>query len=146
MLSEEDAAKDARWSGEAAELARTLCRVADELKGRDVRALQVDAFVSWTRVMVFVTVTNRPQLLAMCAKMESAALEEHGCTLFSGHKPGGSTWELLDFGDVVVQIQSAEQRAYYNIVRGVLGAGSRELRGACLVVGDRQVCASVLRY
>lgn len=108
--------------------------MADELKGRDVRALQVDAFVSWTRVMVFVTVTNRPQLLAMCAKMESAALEEHGCTLFNGHKPGGSTWELLDFGDVVVQIQSAEQRAYYNIVR--LRACRREWGAGGCMVGD----------
>lgn len=98
-------------------LARTLCRAADDLKGQATRALYVEGIVYWTTVMVFTTVTNRPQLLAMCAKMEAAALNEHNCPLLRGRRKGGSTWEALDFGDVVVHIQSEAQRGYYNIVR-----------------------------
>lgn len=103
-------------TAEAFALARTLARVAEEGKGGNTRALHVAPLVYWTRVMVLSTVTNRPQLRAMLARMEAEALGRHGATPAPGPGPGRSTWELLDFGDVVVHLQTADQRAFYDLV------------------------------
>ncbi|KAL6777445.1 RSF1 [Auxenochlorella protothecoides x Auxenochlorella symbiontica] len=102
-------------TAEAFALARTLARVAEEGKGGNTRALHVAPLVYWTRVMVLSTVTNRPQLRAMLARMEAEALSRHGATPAPGPGPGRSTWELLDFGDVVVHLQTADQRAFYDL-------------------------------
>jgi ribosomal silencing factor RsfS len=64
--------------------------------------------------MVLVTVFSRPQLNAVLGKLEHAASIARGRGSFEPVN-GRSAWEVLDLGDVVVQIQSADVRKYYGL-------------------------------
>jgi ribosome-associated protein len=97
-------------------LALALARECWETKGEDLILLHVAPLVYWTQYMIIVTVFSKPQLGAMLAKVEKAAEE------MFGRRPaqpaqGRSSWELLDFGDVVVNVLTADQREYYDLVR-----------------------------
>ena len=63
--------------------------------------------------MVFVTIFSRPQLNAVLGKLEKEAAQNWGRT---PTPPGGrSAWEILDLGDIVVHIMSADMREHYAI-------------------------------
>jgi ribosomal silencing factor RsfS len=61
--------------------------------------------------MVFVTIFSKPQLNAMVAKLEKEAVENWGRQLTP--PTGRSAWEIVDLGDIVVHVLSAEMREYY---------------------------------
>jgi len=103
---------------ESRQLALALARECWETKGEDLMLLHVAPLVYWTQYMIIVTVFSKPQLGAMLAKAEKAAEE------MFGRRPaqpaqGRSSWELVDFGDVVVNVLTADQREYYDLVRCV---------------------------
>ena len=77
--------------------------------------LHVAPLVYWTRYMVLVTVFSKPQLNAILAKVEKEA-EEVFDRKPASPASGTSAWELLDFGDVVVHVMTADQREYYDLV------------------------------
>jgi ribosome-associated protein len=91
-----------------------LARVCWETKGEDVLALHVAPLVYWTRYMVIATVFSRPQLNAMLARAEKTALEAHDRRA-AAPASGRSAWELLDFGDVILHVMTADQREYYDL-------------------------------
>jgi ribosome-associated protein len=101
---------------ESRALALALARVCWETKGEDVLALHVAPLVYWTRYMVLATVFSRPQLGAILARVEKEAEDTFGRRPASAAS-GRSEWELLDFGDVVVHVLTAQQREYYDLVR-----------------------------
>lgn len=90
-----------------------LAKIADETKCADVVVLHVAPLVSWTSYMLFCTVMSRPQLLAVLTRMEKEAEANYGRT--KRNQAGTSSWELLDFGDVVVHVFTPEQRDYYDV-------------------------------
>lgn len=100
---------------EARAMALALARVCWETKGEDVMVLHVAPLVFWTRYMILVTVFSRPQLGAMLAKLEKEA-EEHFGRRPAAPATGRSTWELLDYGDIVCHVLTAEEREYYDLV------------------------------
>jgi len=106
-------------------LAVALARVCWETKGEDVLALHVAPLVYWTRYMVMATVFSRPQLGAVLAKVEKEAADAFGRAP-AASASGRSEWELLDFGDVVVHVLTAQQREYYDLVSCRLRAGLRQ--------------------
>lgn len=63
--------------------------------------------------MVIATVFSRPQLNAVLGKLEKEASE----TWKRQFNPAGgrSAWEVLDLGDVIVHVMSAEARRYYDL-------------------------------
>ena len=83
------------------------------INGYDLLLLHVAPVVYWTRYMLFVTVFSRPQLQAVLGKIEKAAMEGYGVTSACSTKT--SSWELLDFGDFVVHVMTAEEREYYDL-------------------------------
>lgn len=95
-------------------LATGIAKVCWETKGEDLMVLHVAPLVYWTRYMVLVTVFSRPQLNAILAKVEKEAFEVFGRRPASPAS-GKSAWELLDYGDVVVHVMTADQREYYDL-------------------------------
>jgi ribosome silencing factor RsfS/YbeB/iojap len=91
-----------------------MAKIAWELKGEDLLLLHVAPVVYWTRYMLFVTVFSRPQLNAVLGKIEKTALEEFD---MRPQSPGSakSSWELLDFGSLVVHVLTADEREYYDL-------------------------------
>jgi len=101
---------------ESRAMAVAIGKVCWETKGEDLMVLHVAPLVYWTRYMVIATVFSRPQLNAMLAKIEKEA-EETFDRRPASSAAGTSAWELLDFGDVVVHVLTADQREYYDLVR-----------------------------
>jgi ribosome-associated protein len=100
---------------ESRALAVAIGKVCWETKGEDLMVLHVAPLVYWTRYMVIATVFSRPQLNAMLAKIEKEAAETFDRRPASP-AAGTSAWELLDYGDVVVHVLTADQREYYDLV------------------------------
>ncbi|KAG7675119.1 hypothetical protein Ndes2526B_g07976 [Nannochloris sp. 'desiccata'] len=99
---------------ESRALAVAIGKVCWETKGEDLMVLHVAPLVYWTRYMVIATVFSRPQLNAMLAKIEKEA-EETFDRRPASPAAGTSAWELLDYGDVVVHVLTADQREYYDL-------------------------------
>jgi ribosome-associated protein len=75
--------------------------------------------------MLIVSVFSRPQLLACIARMEKEA--EQSFQRAKQNQPGGSPWEVLDYGDVVVHVFTPDQREYYDIESFYMQAEEVEL-------------------
>ena len=105
---------DGAGDEEAKAFAVDMARVAWETKGKDILVLDVSPVVYWTRYMVFITVFSRPQLNAILSKTDELAYEKYGRRA-SCPVSAKSSWELLDFGDVVVHVLTAEEREYYDL-------------------------------
>lgn len=49
----------------------------------------------------------------MLVRMDKEATEQWKRSLPQHKKPGRGMWEVLDYGDVVVHVMTAEERDYY---------------------------------
>jgi ribosome silencing factor RsfS/YbeB/iojap len=100
----------------------TACaKVAWEVKGENIQLLHVAPLVSWTSYLLIVTVFSRPQLNAILARISKEAEDVHGRTVAYGQNVGSTAWEVLDYGDVVINVLTADQRDYYDL-EGFYGA------------------------
>ncbi len=50
-----------------------MAKVGDDTKGKDIMLLHVEPLSSWTSYMLLVTVSSKPQLNAVLARMEKEA-------------------------------------------------------------------------
>ena len=76
--------------------------------------LDVRQNVSWTSYIIVLTVNSRPQMQAVLSRMEAMAKDVFERNPTSTNK-GRSEWELVDFGDVVVNCMTPRQREYYDL-------------------------------
>ena len=58
--------------------ATAMAKVADDTKAKDLMLLHVEPLSSWTSYMLLVTVSSRPQLTAVLAKIEREAVDGWG--------------------------------------------------------------------
>ena len=83
-------------------------------KGEEIVLLDVSSLVDYADCFVLANGTNQPHLQAMTDAVVRAASE-------AGKRPagiegrGGSTWILIDCGDVVVHLFSNEGRGFYDL-------------------------------
>jgi ribosome-associated protein len=100
----------------ATELALVAARAASSRKAQEIIALDVSEHLVLTDVFLIASGTNERQVVAIVDAVEEAMIA-------AGSKPlrrEGRTearWVLLDFGDVVVHVQHAEDRLYYALER-----------------------------
>jgi ribosome-associated protein len=71
---------------------------------------------NFTDYFVIGTGMSRQQLHAVGQHVEEV-LKSNGCSAYNVDGYGTSTWLVLDYGDVVVHIFSAEARRYYDLER-----------------------------
>lgn len=77
-------------------LALELAGMANDTKAVDIRVLNVQKLVFWTRYFVVATCFSKPQVNACISRMEDAAAEKFGRVL--KNSPAASSWVCLDFG------------------------------------------------
>lgn len=63
--------------------------------------------------MVLATVFSRPQLTAVLGKLERSAAQDWDRKFTP--TGGRSSWEMLDLGDVIVNVMSEDARLYYDL-------------------------------
>jgi ribosome-associated protein len=100
----------------AVHLAVTAARAASDRKAQEVIALDVSERLVLTDVFLIASGTNERQVGAIVDAIEEAL---HGEGVKAVRREGvrEGRWALLDFGDVVVHVQHADDRTYYALER-----------------------------
>ena len=82
---------------------------------KDVTVLDLNPECSWCDAFVIATVTSVGHLKGVAHQIWSL-LNELGIEVTNRHKtPGEDGWELIDCGDIVIHLMSAELREFYNL-------------------------------
>lgn len=102
---------------ESTEMLRTAAKAADEKLGSDQVALDVSATLYITDAFLIISADNERQIASIVDAVEEAVQTTHGRTPLRREGRGSGDWVLLDFGDIVVHVFSAEQREYYALER-----------------------------
>ena len=100
----------------AVELAIAAARAASDLKADEIIALDVSEQLVLTDVFLIASGTNERQVAAIVDAVEEA-LHKLGAKPIRREGKSEGRWVLLDFGDIVVHVQHAEDRVYYALER-----------------------------
>ena len=103
-------------SPRAVELAHAAARAASALKAQEIIALDVSEQLVLTDVCLIASGTNERQVGAIVDAVEEA-LHALGAKPVRREGKSQGRWVLIDFGDVVVHVQHAEDRVYYALER-----------------------------
>lgn len=99
---------------QSTERARRAARLADEKKAEDIVVLDVTGVCTFCDAFVVATGTTGLQLRAIA---DSIVM---GLKADDGFKPAidgerNQNWVVLDYGDVVVHVMSADARSFYRL-------------------------------
>jgi ribosome-associated protein len=97
-------------------LGEKIVEVLYRKKGKAIELINVEEQTSLTEFYVIATGNSRTQIGALCDEVD-VKLTEWGCPPYKVEGRGNGTWELLDFGSVVVHIFSREAREFYGLDR-----------------------------
>ncbi len=100
----------------ALDLALAAARAASDRKAHEIIALDVSERLVLTDVFLIASATNERQVSAIVDAVEEALLAR-GVKALRREGLRQARWVLLDFGDVVVHVQHAEDRVYYALER-----------------------------
>jgi ribosome-associated protein len=103
-------------SDRAVELTVAAARAAADLKAEEIIALDVSAQLVLTDAFLIASGTNERQVGAIVDAVEEA-LHKLGAKPLRREGKAEGRWVLIDFGDVVVHVQHAEDRVYYALER-----------------------------
>ena len=113
------------------EVAYEVTKALDEKKGMDIKLLKIDKVSTLADYFLICTGTSNTHVRTLCdyAEYTMENLEEPMLGR-EGHR--GNSWELLDFGSVVVHVFTDEARAFYNLERLWADAEQVDLSGVLL--------------
>jgi len=103
-------------SAEAIELTQAAAKAASDKLAEDIVALDVSAQLVITDVFLLCSARNERQVGAVVDAVEEA-LAKLGAKPLRREGEGQNRWVLLDYGDLVVHVQLAEERIHYAIER-----------------------------
>ena len=98
------------------EKAAELCRILYQKLARDLVWIDVSQSSELTDYYIVATGRSGTHVLALVGELEFEA-GRRGIHLLHPEHKDGSTWLLLDFGDVIVHIFSREGREFYRYER-----------------------------
>ena len=100
----------------AVELIRAAALAASEKLGTDLVAFDVSEQLAITDAFLLATGANDRQVRAIVEEVEDKLRELDAKPIRrEGHRDG--RWVLLDYGDVVIHVQHAEEREFYALER-----------------------------
>lgn len=103
-------------SNAALELAQLAALAASDKIATDVVAIDVSDRLALTDVFVIASGNNDRQVEAIVDEVESR-LRAAGAKPLRREGKRDGRWVLLDYGDIVVHVQHADERAYYALER-----------------------------
>ena len=96
-------------------LACVIARILDDNKGKDIVILNVTNVSVLSDYFVIVTANSTPQVKGLTSNVREKIKELFGRIPKGTENDSKNTWNLLDFGDVVVHVMHYEQRETYKI-------------------------------
>ena len=100
----------------AKEVALKVTKALDEKKGIDIKMLRIDEVSSLADYFVICTGTVNTHVKTLCDYAEYT-MEQLGEPMLGREGHRGNSWELLDFGSVVVHVFTDEARKFYDLER-----------------------------
>ena len=100
----------------AREVALTVTKALDDKKGMDIKLLRIDRISSLADYFQICTGTSNTHVKTLCDYAEYT-MEQLGEPMLGREGHRGNSWELLDFGSVVVHVFTDEARRFYNLER-----------------------------
>ena len=100
----------------ATELAILAARAASDVKAQEIIALDVSEQLVLTDVFLIASGASERQVGAIVDAVEERLFKEGVKPIRREGKAQGR-WVLIDFGDIVVHVQHAEDRTYYALER-----------------------------
>ncbi len=100
----------------AKEVAYEVTKTLDAKKGMDIKLLKLDKVSSLADYFIICTGTSNTHVKTLCDYAEYT-LDQLGETMLSREGHRGNSWELLDFGSVVVHVFTEEARKFYDLER-----------------------------
>lgn len=100
----------------ADELKQTAIAALEDLKGRDIVALDVRGLTNVADYMVFCSGTSNRHVKSLADNAEMEA-KKRGARVLGVEGADTGEWVLVDFGDVIVHVMLPETRAFYDLER-----------------------------
>ena len=100
----------------AKEVALQVTKALDEKKGIDIKLLRIGDVSSLADYFLICTGTSNTHVKTLCDFAEYT-MEELGEPMLGREGHRGNSWELLDFGSVVVHVFTDEARKFYDLER-----------------------------
>ena len=97
------------------EMAIIAARAADSKKATDIVVQEVGEIIGVTDYFVIVTAANNRQVNAIIDEIEEAERVQAGVKPLHREDTRDGSWELLDYGSVVVHVFQPETREYYRL-------------------------------
>ena len=100
----------------AKEVAYEVTKALDAKKGMDIQLLKIDKVSSLADYFLICTGTANTHVKTLCDYAEYT-MEQLGETMLGREGHRGNSWELLDFGSIVVHVFTEEAREFYSLER-----------------------------
>ena len=98
------------------EIAYAVTKALDEKKGMDIKLLKIDRVSSLADYFLICTGTSNTHVRTLCDFAEYT-LEELGEPMLGREGHRGNSWELLDYGTIVVHVFTEDAREFYSLER-----------------------------
>ena len=98
------------------EVAYEVTKALDAKKGLNIKLLKIDQVSSLADYFLICTGTSNTHVKTLCDYAEYT-LEQLGEPMLGREGHRGNTWELLDFGAIVVHVFTPEAREFYGLER-----------------------------
>ena len=100
----------------AKEVAYEVTKALDAKKGMDIKLLKIDKVSSLADYFLICTGTSNTHVKTLCDYAEYT-LEQLGEHMLGREGHRGNSWELLDYGSLVVHVFTEEARQFYSLER-----------------------------
>jgi ribosome-associated protein len=100
----------------AKEVAYEVTKALDAKKGMDIKLLRIDDVSSIADYFLICTGTSSTHVKTLCDYAEYT-LDQLGEPMLGREGHRGNSWELLDYGSIVVHVFTEEARKFYDLER-----------------------------
>ena len=100
----------------AKQVAYEVTKALDMKKGMDIKLLKIDRVSSLADYFLICTGTSNTHVKTLCDYAEYT-LESLGESMLGREGHRGNSWELLDYGTIVIHVFTEEAREYYALER-----------------------------
>ena len=100
----------------AKEVAYEVTKALDSKKGMNIKLLRIDEVSSLADYFLICTGTSNTHVKTLCDYAEYT-MEQLGESMLGREGHRGNSWELLDYGSVVVHVFTEEARKFYDLER-----------------------------
>jgi len=119
----------------AKEVAYEVTKALDSKKGMDIKLLRISDVSSLADYFLICTGTSNTHVKTLCDYAEYT-LEQLGEPMLGREGHRGNSWELLDFGSIVVHVFTQEAREFYSLER--LWADAEQINIEDIIVEEKK--------